>query len=91
MSSDEVVNGDLGWHRHWIAKKGKKIQIFALIREVDTGIPMDRSKTVGTIMSKNNKKVLMVAHSGYSTGQGREKGCLDTAKWNALALSTLYY
>jgi len=88
MSSDEVADGDFGWHRHWIAKKGKKIQIFTLVMEVDAGISMGRSKTVGTIMCKNNNKVLMVAHSGYSTSQGREEGCLDTAKWNALALST---
>ncbi|KAI0393128.1 hypothetical protein F5Y17DRAFT_459237 [Xylariaceae sp. FL0594] len=87
MSSMEASVSDLGFNTHWIAKKGKKIQIFTVMLELDTGVLMDKSKTVGTIMSKNNSNVLMAAHSGYSTGPSRDEGCLDTAKWNGLALN----
>ncbi|KAI1120517.1 hypothetical protein F5Y10DRAFT_289612 [Nemania abortiva] len=83
----EDQNGDVGYFEHWLAKKGSKIQVFKKILEIDTGVRMDKSKTTGTISVRNGGRILMSAHSGYSTGPDREKNCLDTAKWNHLALN----
>ncbi|KAI0873345.1 hypothetical protein GGS24DRAFT_464146 [Hypoxylon argillaceum] len=81
--------GDLGYFEHSLAKKGTFIQVFRKVLEIDTGIRMDKSKTLGTISVKNGGTILMAAHSGYSTGQKREEGCLETKKWNYLALHHL--
>jgi hypothetical protein len=79
-------DGDAGYFEHSLAKKGQKIQVFVKILEIDTGVRMDRSKTIGTISVKNGGTILMSAHSGYSSGQKREEYCLDTKRWNFLAL-----
>ncbi|KAI0976346.1 hypothetical protein F4678DRAFT_221474 [Xylaria arbuscula] len=79
-------HGDAGYHEHSLAKKGKKIEVFVKIMEIDTGIKMDRSKTIGTIATRNSNKILKVAHSGYSVNEHRSDICLDTARWNMLAL-----
>ncbi|KAI1742113.1 hypothetical protein F4680DRAFT_464065 [Xylaria scruposa] len=78
--------GDLGFYEHSMAKKGTKIQIFVQTVEIDTGMRLDKSKTIGTITTKNSSSILMAAHSGYSAGSNREDSCLDTKKWNHLAL-----
>ncbi|KAI1348340.1 hypothetical protein F5Y01DRAFT_328605 [Xylaria sp. FL0043] len=85
-SADLEHRGDEGYSGHYLAKKGKKIEIFAKIMEFDTAVKMDRSKTTGTIMVKNSNKILKVAHSGYSTNETRSESCLDTERWNLLAL-----
>ncbi|KAI0103872.1 hypothetical protein GGR51DRAFT_561526 [Nemania sp. FL0031] len=83
-------NGDLGYFEHSLAKKGRKILVYQKILEIDTGIKMDKSKTTGTISIKNSNAILMSAHSGYSSGgSGDESACLNTAKWNHLALHHL--
>ncbi|KAJ8126715.1 hypothetical protein O1611_g6922 [Lasiodiplodia mahajangana] len=83
-------NGDLGYFEHSLGKKGQKILVFKTIMEIDTGAKMDKSKTIGTISTRNGDGILMSAHSGYSSGQNREEtACLDTAKWNHLALHHL--
>ncbi|KAI0805194.1 hypothetical protein GGR55DRAFT_282044 [Xylaria sp. FL0064] len=84
--ADQEHRGDEGYSGHYLAKKGKKIEIFAKIMEVDTAVKMDRSKTTGTIMVKNSNKILKVAHSGYSTNETRSESCLNTERWNLLAL-----
>ncbi|KAI0551068.1 hypothetical protein F4679DRAFT_582846 [Xylaria curta] len=84
--TSEDRRGDLGFYEHSLAKKGTKIQIYVRTREVDTGMRLDKSKTIGTITTKNSSNIMMTAHSGYSTGSKREDSCLDTKKWNALAL-----
>ncbi|KAF2971370.1 hypothetical protein GQX73_g2233 [Xylaria multiplex] len=82
--------GDVGDFEHYLAKKGKSIQVYVKIAEIDTGMRMDKSKTIGTITRKNCNDILMCAHSGYSTGvTGEDSCCLDTKKWNSLALHHL--
>ncbi|KAI1277564.1 hypothetical protein F5Y07DRAFT_407150 [Xylaria sp. FL0933] len=84
--ADHEHRGDEGYSGHYLAKRGKKIEIFAKIMEIDTAVKMDRSKTIGTIMVKNGNKILKVAHSGYSTNETRSESCLNTERWNLLAL-----
>ncbi|KAI0456207.1 hypothetical protein F5B21DRAFT_522948 [Xylaria acuta] len=86
----EDRRGDLGLFEHSLAKKGTKIQVYVKVLEIETGIKLDKSKTIGTIATKNSGKVLMSAHSGYSSGQKREDYCLDTSKWNTLALGDAF-
>ncbi|KAJ2984187.1 hypothetical protein NUW58_g6123 [Xylaria curta] len=85
-STTEGQCGDLGQLEHSLGKKGRKIQVWMKMMEIDTGVKMDPAKTIGTITARNYNKILMCAHSGYSAGPGREDQCLDTAKWNHLAL-----
>ncbi|KAH8167740.1 hypothetical protein CIB48_g526 [Xylaria polymorpha] len=83
----EEARGDLGHFEHSLAKKGTKIAVYVMVMEIETGFRLDKSKTIGTITTKNSNKILMTAHSGYSTGLKRENSsCLDTNKWNYLAL-----
>ncbi|KAI8948274.1 hypothetical protein F4801DRAFT_467681 [Xylaria longipes] len=82
----EDHRGDLGLFEHTLAKKGSKIQVYIKVLEIETGVKLDRSKTIGTITTKNSGKILMSANSGYSTGPKRENSCLDTNKWNLIAL-----
>ncbi len=86
-NASEDRRGDIGYYEHSLAKKGKKIEIFVKVMEIDTGIKLDKSKTIGTITTKNSDKILMTARSGYSTGEKRDNCCLDTNKWNSLTLS----
>ncbi|KAI1172950.1 hypothetical protein F4777DRAFT_581420 [Nemania sp. FL0916] len=82
--------GDAGYYEHYLAKKGCTIQVYKRVLEINTGgVRMDRHKTVGTISIKNSEKVLMSAHSGYTSRPERENLCLDTQKWNSLALHNL--
>ncbi|KAI0476651.1 hypothetical protein F4859DRAFT_513981 [Xylaria cf. heliscus] len=85
LNPAEEHRGDLGYFEHRLAKKGTKIQVYVKVVEVETGIKLDKSKTLGTVTTKNSTKILMSAHSGYSTGLKREYNCLDTKKWNKLA------
>ncbi|KAI0541791.1 hypothetical protein GGR58DRAFT_386989 [Xylaria digitata] len=86
----EDGQGDVGYFEHVLAKKGKRIEVYVKLLEFDTGVRMDKSKTIGTITRKNCNKILMCAHSGYSNGPTREEAyCLDTKKWNSLALHHL--
>ncbi|TRX94418.1 hypothetical protein FHL15_004573 [Xylaria flabelliformis] len=82
----EVRHGDLGFFDHSLAKRGTKIEVYVKILEIETGTRLDRSKTIGTITTKNSGNIIMTAHSGYTTGPKREEDCLDTYKWNRLAL-----
>ncbi|KAI0857950.1 hypothetical protein F4860DRAFT_527473 [Xylaria cubensis] len=84
--TSEVRHGDLGFFEHSLAKRKTKIEVYVKIFEIETGTRLDRSKTIGTITTKNSSKILMSAHSGYTTGPKREDECLDTKKWNHLAL-----
>ncbi|RWA10651.1 hypothetical protein EKO27_g4450 [Xylaria grammica] len=83
--------GDAGFFEHFLAKKGKKIEIYAKIFEANTGVKLDRGKTIGTITRKNDDTVLMCAVSGYSAGAKEDplSPCLDTKKWNRLCLHHL--
>ncbi|KAI1755333.1 hypothetical protein F4782DRAFT_551599 [Xylaria castorea] len=85
----EDRRGDFGFSEHFLGKKGTKIQVYVKVLEIETGIRLDKSKTIGTITTKNSSKILMAAHSGYSTGPKREDICLDTNKWNYLALHNI--
>ncbi|KAI1423540.1 hypothetical protein F5Y12DRAFT_798239 [Xylaria sp. FL1777] len=89
MNTSADQQGDHGYYEHSIAKKGKKIEIFVKVMEINAGIKMDKSKTIGTITTRNGRKILMTAHSGYSTNENCDKRCLDTKKWNFLALHHL--
>jgi hypothetical protein len=82
----ESVQPDLGYLPFKMGKKGRKIQVFLPTLEVDTGVPLHASKTIGLITSRHEKMVLMTAQSGWSTGPKRDERCLDTSKWNHLAL-----
>lgn len=87
MSNPAIdLGGDTGYKTYKVAKKGRKIEVFVKVLEVDTGISMDKGKTIGIITAKNDESILMCAHSGYSTGPMRQEKCLDTQKWNLLAL-----
>ncbi|KAI0196475.1 hypothetical protein F4808DRAFT_474037 [Astrocystis sublimbata] len=77
--------GDLGLFDHYIAKRGTKIEVFIKVQEVDTAMRLDKSKTIGTMTTRNNGAILMSAHSGYTTRPNREEKCLDTNKWNYIA------
>lgn len=88
-SALETPPGDLGYFEHSIAKKGKKIQVFVKLFEVETDARLDRGKTIGTITVRNGKDILMCAHSGYSSDTQPGRLCLNTEKWNGLTLSKL--
>lgn len=85
----ETPPGDLGYFQHSLAKKGKKIQVFVKLFEVEADARLDRGKTIGTITVRNGKDILMCAHSGYCSGTQPERLCLNTEKWNGLALNHL--
>ncbi|KAI8626115.1 hypothetical protein F5Y19DRAFT_488603 [Xylariaceae sp. FL1651] len=87
--SVEIEQSDLGYLLYKLAKKGRKIQILVPLLEIDTGVSLHASKTIGLITAKDENKVLMTAQSGWSTGQQRDQRCLDTARWNSLALHHL--
>ncbi|KAI1810377.1 hypothetical protein GGS20DRAFT_567829 [Poronia punctata] len=88
MSSLAQRPGDMGLLPHWIGKRGTKILLFTKMMEVETGTYMNKSKTIGTVTAKNNDTILMCAYSGYSSSpDGLSLKCLDTAKWNSLALN----
>lgn len=80
--------GDVGYYEHSLGKKGTRIQVFKKILDIDTGVKMDKGKTIGTISEMNSDRILMCAHSGYSTDPKREAHCLNTQRYNSLALST---
>ncbi|KAI1267443.1 hypothetical protein F5Y18DRAFT_337952 [Xylariaceae sp. FL1019] len=86
----QLTPGDLGHLRLKLAKKGKYIQVYALIMEINTGVTLHPSKTLGIITSKHSPTtVLMSAQSGWSTGPQRDDLCLDTNEYNGLALNHL--
>ncbi|KAI1306561.1 hypothetical protein F5Y03DRAFT_405890 [Xylaria venustula] len=67
--SIQSQRGDTGYHEHFLAKKGKKIEVFQKIKEIDTGIKMDKFKTIGTISAKNSDQILKPSKSVlYSQG-----------------------
>jgi hypothetical protein len=85
-ASDDAPS-DLGYRPCKLAKKGQILEVYVKVFEINTGVRLDRSKTVGVISANNDDTVLMSAHSGYTAGPRRDDRCLDTAKWNNLALS----
>ncbi|KAI0834885.1 hypothetical protein F5Y06DRAFT_289452 [Hypoxylon sp. FL0890] len=77
---------DIGFPDYKLAKQGRDIVVYAPVLRVRTDITLDRSKTIGVITAKGNGDVLMAAHSGYRLGGDRGEKCLDTNKWNYIAL-----
>lgn len=54
----EEARGDLGHFEHSLAKKGTKIAVYVMVMEIETGFRLDKSKTIGTITTKNSNKIL---------------------------------
>ncbi|KAI1798500.1 hypothetical protein F4811DRAFT_558804 [Daldinia bambusicola] len=77
---------DLGFPEYKVAKQGNQIVVYAPVHRIKTDIPLDRSKTIGVITAKGNSEVLMAAHSGFKPGGDRGEKCLDTNRWNYIAL-----
>ncbi|KAI8966718.1 hypothetical protein F5Y11DRAFT_354092 [Daldinia sp. FL1419] len=77
---------DLGYADYKLAKQGNQIVVYAPVYRVKTDIPLDRSKTIGVVTAKGNSEVLMTCHSGYKPGGDRDEKCLDTNRWNYIAL-----
>ncbi|KAI0143518.1 hypothetical protein GGR57DRAFT_507997 [Xylariaceae sp. FL1272] len=85
----QLTPGDLGHMCLKLAKKGKYIQVYAMVMEINTGVALHPSKTLGIITSRHNPTILMSAQSGWSTGPQRDALCLDTHEFNGLALNHL--
>ncbi|KAI1096599.1 hypothetical protein F5B19DRAFT_488553 [Rostrohypoxylon terebratum] len=78
---------DLGYPDYKLAKQGRDIVVFAPVLRIRSDIPLDRSKTIGIITSKAaSGDILMSAHSGFREGSDRHEKCLDTNRWNYIAL-----
>ncbi|KAI1450653.1 hypothetical protein F5Y02DRAFT_412301 [Annulohypoxylon stygium] len=78
---------DLGYPDYKLAKQGRDIVVFAPVLRIRSDIPLDRSKTIGIITSKaTSGDILMSAHSGFKEGSDRHEKCLDTNRWNYIAL-----
>ncbi|KAI0114807.1 hypothetical protein F4814DRAFT_293711 [Daldinia grandis] len=86
LKSMRGPRADIGFPDYKLAKQGGQIVVYAPVYRVKTDIPLDRSKTIGLITAKGNSEVLMTAHSGYKPGGGRDEKCLDTNRWNYIAL-----
>ncbi|KAI1658251.1 hypothetical protein F4813DRAFT_59569 [Daldinia decipiens] len=86
LKSMRGPRADIGFPDYRLAKQGSQIVVYAPVYRVKTDIPLDRSKTIGLITAKGNSEVLMTAHSGYKPGGDRDEKCLDTNKWNYIAL-----
>ncbi|KAI2785475.1 hypothetical protein F4815DRAFT_23602 [Daldinia loculata] len=86
LKSMRGPRADIGFPDYKLAKQGSQIVVYAPVYRVKTDIPLDRSKTIGLITAKGNSEVLMTAHSGYKPGGDRDEKCLDTNKWNYIAL-----
>ncbi|KAF3064488.1 hypothetical protein GL218_01723 [Daldinia childiae] len=86
LKSMRGPRADIGFPDYRLAKQGSQIVVYAPVYRVKTDIPLDRSKTIGLITAKGNSEVLMTAHSGYKPGGDRGEKCLDTNKWNYIAL-----
>lgn len=86
IPSSETQQGDLGYLEHHVSREGRRLKIYRSIIDVDTGSRLDK-KTIGTLTVKNGDRILMTAVSGYAESRipGNNR-CLDTAKWNNLAL-----
>ncbi|KAI2466006.1 hypothetical protein F4781DRAFT_434828 [Annulohypoxylon bovei var. microspora] len=78
---------DLGFPDYKLAKQGRDIVVFAPVLRIRSDIPLNRSKTIGIITSKDSAcDILMSAHSGFRAGGDRHEKCLDTNHWNYIAL-----
>ncbi|KAI1408814.1 hypothetical protein F5Y13DRAFT_182515 [Hypoxylon sp. FL1857] len=80
---------DIGFPDFRLAKQGRDIVVYTPVLRVRTDITLDRSKTIGVITAKGNGDVLMAAHSGFRLGGDRGEKCLDTNKWNYIALHNI--
>ncbi|KAI0512714.1 hypothetical protein F5B22DRAFT_657574 [Xylaria bambusicola] len=85
-ANDLEAESGFGYHEHFLARSGRMIQVYKKVMEVDVGCKLDKAKTIGTIIAKNSPEILMVAHSGYTSNAWSHNKCLDTKKWNQLAL-----
>ncbi|OTB20699.1 hypothetical protein K445DRAFT_91423 [Daldinia sp. EC12] len=86
LHSMKGPRADLGFPDYKVAKQGNQIVVYAPVHRIRTDIPLDRSKTIGFITAKGNSEVLMAAHSGFKPGGDRDEKCLDTNRWNYIAL-----
>lgn len=77
---------DIGFPDYRLAKQGRDIVVYAPVLRVKTDITLDRNKTIGVITAKGDGNVLMAAHSGFRIAGDRDEKCLDTNKWNYIAL-----
>ncbi|KAI1465260.1 uncharacterized protein F4812DRAFT_440257 [Daldinia caldariorum] len=86
LSAMKGPRADLGFPEYRVAKQGNQIVVYAPVHRIKTDISLDRSKTIGVITAKGNSEVLMAAHSGFKPGGDRDEKCLDTKRWNYIAL-----
>ncbi|KAI1761476.1 hypothetical protein GGR53DRAFT_525068 [Hypoxylon sp. FL1150] len=77
---------DLGFVDYRLGKQGRHIVVYAPVYRIKTDITLYSKKTVGVITTKGQGDVLMAAHSGFRRGADHDEKCLDTAKWNYIAL-----
>ncbi|OTA61858.1 hypothetical protein K449DRAFT_55139 [Hypoxylon sp. EC38] len=86
FSAMKGPRADIGFPDYRLAKQGRDIVVYAPVLRVKTDITLDRGKTIGVITAKGDGNVLMAAHSGFRLGGDRDEKCLDTNKWNYIAL-----
>ncbi|KAI5919265.1 hypothetical protein F4810DRAFT_724685 [Camillea tinctor] len=79
-------NSDCGYYDFKLGKKGRSIVVYAPVISVRTAIHLDKSKTIGVITTRNETKILQAAYSGWTPGVGQDGNCLDSKKWNHIAL-----
>ncbi|KAI0145745.1 hypothetical protein F4776DRAFT_373373 [Hypoxylon sp. NC0597] len=86
FSAMKGPRADIGFPDYRLAKQGRDIVVYAPVLRVKTDIALDRNKTIGVITAKGDGNVLMAAHSGFRLAGDRDEKCLDTNKWNYIAL-----
>ncbi|KAI0597567.1 hypothetical protein F4775DRAFT_593258 [Biscogniauxia sp. FL1348] len=79
-------NSDLGYFDYKLGKKGRSIVVYAPVISVRTGLHLDKSKTIGVITTRNETDILQAAYSGWTSGADQDHSCLDSNKWNYIAL-----
>ncbi|KAI1639151.1 hypothetical protein F4809DRAFT_596817 [Biscogniauxia mediterranea] len=79
-------NSDLGYFDFKLGKKGRSIVVYAPVISVRTSLRLDKSKTIGVITTRNETDILQAAYSGWTSGVNQDGNCLDSNKWNYIAL-----
>ncbi|KAJ3577283.1 hypothetical protein NPX13_g3286 [Xylaria arbuscula] len=86
MSVFNQGHNDLGYFEQYLVRDGSTYRFLRSDIAADTGTRLHK-KTIGSVSFRNGNEILMTAASGYvdngATGNNR---CLNTQKWNTLAL-----
>ncbi|KAI1359737.1 hypothetical protein F5Y08DRAFT_344401 [Xylaria arbuscula] len=86
MSVFNQGHNDLGYFEQYLVRDGSTYRFLRSDIAADTGTRLHK-KTIGSVSFRNGNEILMTAASGYvDNGATSNNRCLNTQKWNTLAL-----